>query len=76
MPRDGTKDFILLHVIGSPEACDKQHIPGAQHLHMDRSRPSAWPSGPKTPCSWCIAPDRTATAPTVPPCAWPGWAAR
>ncbi len=30
--RDGTRDFVLLHVVGSPKAFSNRHIPGAQHL--------------------------------------------
>ncbi len=44
--RDGTKDFVLLHVVGSPEAYDKQHIPGAQHLphgQITAERMAEWP---------------------------------
>ncbi len=44
--RDGTRDFVLLHVIGSPEAYDKQHIPGAQHLphgQITAERMAEWP---------------------------------
>jgi len=44
--RDGTKDFVLLHVVGSPDAYDKQHIPGAQHLphgQITAERMAEWP---------------------------------
>ncbi len=44
--RDGTKDFVLLHVVGLPEAYDKQHIPGAQHLphgQITAERMAEWP---------------------------------
>lgn len=44
--RDGTNDFALLHVVGSPEAFDKQHIPGAQHLphgQITAERVAEWP---------------------------------
>ena len=44
--RDGTKDFVLLHVVGSPEAYERQHIPGAQHLphkQITAERMAEWP---------------------------------
>jgi len=44
--RDGTKDFVLLHVVGSPAAYNKQHIPGAQHLphrQITAERMAEWP---------------------------------
>ncbi len=28
----GQQDFVLLHVIGSPEAYQRRHVPGALHL--------------------------------------------
>jgi len=74
--RDGTKDFVLLHVVGSPEAYNTRHIPGAQHLphrQITAERMAEWP---KDTLFGCTAPDRTATAPTAPPCASPSWAAR
>ena len=30
--KSGDQDFVLLHVIGSPEAYARQHVPGALHL--------------------------------------------
>ncbi|MDT8701150.1 rhodanese-like domain-containing protein [Kluyvera ascorbata] len=39
-------DFVLLHVVGSAEAFDRRHIPGAIHLrHADitAERMQAWP---------------------------------
>ena len=44
--RDGTKDFVLLHVVGSPGAYERQHIPGAQHLphkQITAERMAEWP---------------------------------
>jgi rhodanese-related sulfurtransferase len=44
--RDGTVDFVLLHVVGSPEAYGKQHIPGALHLphgQITAERMAEWP---------------------------------
>lgn len=42
------QDFVLLHVVGSPEQFARRHIPGA--LHMPRSEMTAqsmaqWPAG-------------------------------
>lgn len=42
----GTVDFVLLHVIGSPEAFAKSHLPGAVHLphrHIAAEAMRAWP---------------------------------
>jgi len=42
----GTVDFVLLHVVGSPEAYGKQHIPGALHLphrQITAERMEEWP---------------------------------
>jgi rhodanese-related sulfurtransferase len=42
----GEQDFVLLHVVGSPQAYLKQHVPGAIHLphrEMTAERMSAWP---------------------------------
>lgn len=39
-------DFVLLHVVGSAEAFERRHIPGAVHLrHVDitAERMQAWP---------------------------------
>ena len=30
--RTGEPDFVLLHVVGSPEAYERRHVPGALHL--------------------------------------------
>ena len=30
--RSGEQDFVLLHVVGSPEAYERRHVPGALHL--------------------------------------------
>ncbi len=43
----GQVDFVLLHVVGSPEAYARRHVPGAIHLrHADMSaeRMAAWPN--------------------------------
>jgi len=43
----GEMDFVLLHVVGSPEAYARRHVPGALHLrHADISaeRLAAWPT--------------------------------
>jgi len=40
-------DFVLLHVVGSPQAFARRHIPGALHLPhrlMTAERMSKWPS--------------------------------
>ncbi|MCT4706478.1 rhodanese-like domain-containing protein [Enterobacteriaceae bacterium H11S18] len=40
-------DFVLLHVVGTPEAFNRRHIPGAQHLrHRDMTveRMAEWPA--------------------------------
>jgi len=45
--RAGQIDFVLLHVVGSPEAYARRHVPGAIHLrHADMSaeRMAAWPA--------------------------------
>lgn len=44
--QQGKPDFVLLHVVGSPEAFLKCHIPGAIHLRhadMSRERLATWP---------------------------------
>lgn len=44
--RDGATDFVLLHVVGSPEAYSKQHVPGARHLphgQITAERMAEWP---------------------------------
>jgi len=43
--RDGTADFVLLHVVGLPEAYAKKHVPGALHLphrQITAERMSEW----------------------------------
>ena len=45
--RDGTVDFVLLHVVGSTEAFTRQHIPGDRHLPHRRitaERMAEWPA--------------------------------
>ncbi|MBS0640673.1 MAG: rhodanese-like domain-containing protein [Acetobacteraceae bacterium] len=45
--RDGTVDFVLLHVVGSAEAYARQHVPGALHLphrQITAERMSEWPA--------------------------------
>lgn len=42
----GDVDFVLLHVIGSPDAFARRHVPGAQHLPhkaITAERMAAWP---------------------------------
>ena len=42
----GDPDFVLLHVIGSPEAYARQHVPGAAHLPdrlISAERMAEWP---------------------------------
>jgi len=44
--QDGTKDFVLLHVVGSLEAYNMRHIPGARHLphrQIMAERMAEWP---------------------------------
>lgn len=39
-------DFVLLHVVGSAEAYERRHVPGAIHLphrEIDEARMAAWP---------------------------------
>lgn len=43
----GEVDFVLLHVVGSPEAYARRHVPGAVHLRhadMTAERMSEWPA--------------------------------
>jgi len=43
----GDVDFVLLHVVGSPEAFARRHIPGAVHLRhrdMNPQRMAEWPA--------------------------------
>lgn len=42
----GDPDFVLLHVVGSPEAYAKRHVPGALHLphrQISMERMAEWP---------------------------------
>jgi rhodanese-related sulfurtransferase len=42
----GERDFVLLHVVGSPQAYTSRHVPGALHLphrEVTADRMSAWP---------------------------------
>jgi len=44
--RAGEQDFVLLHVVGSPEAYERRHVPGALHLphaRIDAERMAGWP---------------------------------
>ncbi|MBC9877852.1 rhodanese-like domain-containing protein [Bradyrhizobium sp. INPA01-394B] len=44
--RAGDQDFVLLHVVGSPDAYARRHVPGALHLrHRDITpeRMAEWP---------------------------------
>jgi rhodanese-related sulfurtransferase len=44
--RGGEPDFVLLHVVGQPEAYARRHVPGAIHLRhaeMTAERMAAWP---------------------------------
>lgn len=44
--RSGAPDFVLLHVVGSPEAYARRHVPGALHLphrEISAERMAAWP---------------------------------
>ncbi|MCU6669022.1 rhodanese-like domain-containing protein [Enterobacteriaceae bacterium H4N4] len=46
--KNGDMDFVLLHVVGSPQAFARRHIPGALHLRhrdIDAHRMAAWPAG-------------------------------
>lgn len=39
-------DFVLLHVVGSAEAFERRHVPGAihlQHREISEERMAAWP---------------------------------
>ena len=43
----GEVDFVLLHVVGSPKAYARRHLPGAVHLRhadMTAERMAAWPA--------------------------------
>ena len=42
----GDVDFVLMHVVGSPEAFARRHVPGALHLphrQITGERMAAWP---------------------------------
>jgi rhodanese-related sulfurtransferase len=42
----GDQDFVLLHVVGSPEAYARRHVPGALHLphrQITAERMAQWP---------------------------------
>jgi rhodanese-related sulfurtransferase len=42
----GDVDFVLLHVVGSPEAYARRHVPGALHLphrQITEERMAQWP---------------------------------
>jgi len=44
--RDGDVDFVLLHVVGSAEAYERRHVPGAIHLphgQISAQRMDQWP---------------------------------
>lgn len=44
--RTGERGFVVLHVVGSPQAYARQHVPGALHLphrEVTAERMSAWP---------------------------------
>ncbi len=60
------QDFVLLHVVGSPQQFARRHVPGALHMPWRRSPPNAWPSGLTARCLWSIAPGLTATVRTEP----------
>lgn len=45
--RAGEADFVLLHVVGTPEAYARRHVPGAIHLphrEINEERMQAWSS--------------------------------
>lgn len=45
--RAGEVDFVLLHVVGSPDAYARRHVPGAIHLRhadMTAERMATWPA--------------------------------
>src|SRR3954469_14073601 len=46
--RNGTQDFVLLHVVGSGEDYRRRHVPGAIHLphrEITAERMAKWPPG-------------------------------
>ena len=43
----GEKDFVLLHVVGTPQAYARRHVPGALHLRhaeITAERMAKWPA--------------------------------
>jgi len=45
--RAGDVDFVLLHVVGAPEAYARRHVPGALHLRhaeITAERMARWPA--------------------------------
>ncbi len=45
--KEGDIDFVLLHVVGSPETFARHHIPGALHLphrEITAQRMTEWPA--------------------------------
>lgn len=45
--RAGEVDFVLLHVVGQPEAYARRHVPGAIHLRhaeINAERMAQWPA--------------------------------
>ena len=45
--KSGDVDFVLLHVVGSPEAYARRHVPGAIHLphrQISTERMAEWPA--------------------------------
>jgi len=46
--RKGATDFVLLHVVGTRQAYERGHIPGAEHLphaEINAERMAHWPEG-------------------------------
>ncbi|WP_417689949.1 rhodanese-like domain-containing protein [Roseibium sp.] len=46
--KTGDPDFVLLHVVGTPDAYARRHVPGAIHLphrEISAERMSEWPEG-------------------------------
>jgi rhodanese-related sulfurtransferase len=46
--RAGDQDFVLLHVVGAPDAYARRHVPGAIHLphrEITAERMAQWPAG-------------------------------
>jgi len=44
----GATDFVLLHVVGTRQAYERRHVPGAIHLphrEITRDRMAEWPEG-------------------------------